>query len=270
VVASGHDRRTEQIMMSAQTPNQRDLESAVSESAADSELDRTRDRRVGTTLPVLGVAVLAVGASIGIILWRRARATGGDNRAATAPSRRRASAQSLDAVVVYESLFGTTRALAEAIAAGLRAGRAHVKVVRADRADPARASRADLLVVGGPTHAHGMSTGRSRAEAVSWTRDPSKGFKLDGAPPQMGLRNWLEHLPTSRQGSAAFDTRMNIPRVLSGAASVRIDRLLRSAGRRRVVAPASFVVTGYSGIKPTELQRARAWGFDLGRQALKR
>jgi hypothetical protein len=230
----------------------------------------TRGRPVGTTFQVLAVGVLAVGASVGIALWRRARATGVGHRAGTAASQGRASVQPLDAVVVYESLFGTTRALAEAIAAGLRAGRAHVKVVRADRADPARASRADLLVVGGPTHAHGLSTSRSRAEAVSWTRDPSKSFKLDGTPPRVGLRDWLAHLPTSGQRSAAFDTRMNIPRVLTGAASVRIDRLLRSAGRRRAVGPESFVITGYSGIKPAELARARTWGFDLGRQAAER
>jgi hypothetical protein len=60
---------------------------------------------------------------------------------------------------------------------------------------------------------------------------------------------------------------MGMPRVLSGAASARIDKLLRKAGRHRVSAPESFVVTKFAGAKPAELERARVWGKRLaGRQ----
>ncbi len=69
----------------------------------------------------------------------------------------------MDALVVVESVFGNTRAVAEAIAAGL-ADRMTVRVV--DVADaPTAVTGLDLLVVGGPTHAFGMSWSATRRSA---------------------------------------------------------------------------------------------------------
>ena len=60
------------------------------------------------------------------------------------------------AVVVYESMYGNTRVVAEAIGAGL--GEEHdVVVVPAGEADESVVDGAQLLVVGGPTHAHSMT-----------------------------------------------------------------------------------------------------------------
>ena len=59
----------------------------------------------------------------------------------------------MNAIVVYESIYGNTRAIAEAIAEGLGGAPA---VSPAEL--PADAAQADLLVVGGPTHIHGMAT----------------------------------------------------------------------------------------------------------------
>src|SRR4051794_34303203 len=54
------------------------------------------------------------------------------------------------ALIVYESMYGNTRQIAEAIAEGCRqAGEA--SVVRAASCDPAMLAGLDLLVIGGPT-----------------------------------------------------------------------------------------------------------------------
>lgn len=65
--------------------------------------------------------------------------------------------------VVYESLFGNTRLVAEAIAEGIQAAGpgAVVKCSPVTEAGPALAA-VDLLVVGGPTHFLGMTSQRSR------------------------------------------------------------------------------------------------------------
>ena len=79
----------------------------------------------------------------------------------------------MNAIVVYESIYGNTRAVAEAIAEGLGGAPA---VSPAEL--PADAAQADLLVVGGPTHIHGMATARSRRAAVEAphaTAAPSPG-----------------------------------------------------------------------------------------------
>jgi flavodoxin len=60
------------------------------------------------------------------------------------------------AVVVYESMYGNTHLVAGAIGAGLGTV-FDVCVVPVSEASAAVLDGADLVVVGGPTHAHGMS-----------------------------------------------------------------------------------------------------------------
>ncbi|MDX5309965.1 MAG: flavodoxin domain-containing protein, partial [Rhodococcus sp. (in: high G+C Gram-positive bacteria)] len=56
------------------------------------------------------------------------------------------------ALVVYESMFGNTRHVAEAVARGLGSA---VRTVPVTQAHEENLSDYDLVVVGGPTHAHG-------------------------------------------------------------------------------------------------------------------
>jgi flavodoxin len=63
----------------------------------------------------------------------------------------------MNALVVYKSIYGNTRAVAEAVADGL--GGAQVLAVHV-AARPV--AGAELLVVGGPAHLHGLATTRSR------------------------------------------------------------------------------------------------------------
>jgi flavorubredoxin len=70
----------------------------------------------------------------------------------------------VDVVIVYESMFGNTRSIAESIADGVRTGRpqATVSVLSVAEAVPEEIRKAALVVVGGPTHMRGMSTLSSR------------------------------------------------------------------------------------------------------------
>ena len=67
-------------------------------------------------------------------------------------------------LVVYESAWGNTRQIAEAIGDGFGAG-ATSTVVPVASAPPLDQVHADLLVVGAPTHAFGLSRPGTREDA---------------------------------------------------------------------------------------------------------
>lgn len=71
----------------------------------------------------------------------------------------------MKSVVIYDSRFGNTKVLSEAMGAALQV-QGPVRVLSVDEAVPESPVDADLLVVGGPTHDHGM---RARCGA-SWKR----------------------------------------------------------------------------------------------------
>jgi len=77
-------------------------------------------------------------------------------------------------VVVFESLFGNTRDVAESIAAGVTDALpgAQVDVLRVGEVVPERVASADLLIVGGPTHNGGPTTTLSRRACVAADREP--------------------------------------------------------------------------------------------------
>ncbi|MFB9385591.1 flavodoxin family protein [Pseudonocardia petroleophila] len=161
----------------------------------------------------------------------------------------------MDALVVVESMFGNTRRIAEAVALGL-GDRVHARVLEVGDPEAARAAAvADLLVVGGPTHAFGMSRPATRRSAAE-----------QGAPAvEVGLREWLADLAPAGPGrtAAAFDTRADRPRLPGSAASAAARRLRRS-GYAVVARPASFRVTGTTGpLVAGEEERARVWGVNL-------
>ena len=79
------------------------------------------------------------------------------------------------AVVVYESMYGNTHRIADAIGAGLEVA-FDVRVVPVSHAEPELIADADLVVVGGPTHAHGMSRASTRKAAVQAADKPVGGL----------------------------------------------------------------------------------------------
>jgi flavodoxin len=84
------------------------------------------------------------------------------------------------ALVVYESMYGNTHVVASNIADGLRATHEVTLVPVAD-ATADLVAEADLLVVGAPTHVHGLSTAPSGPTTVSGS-GPSHRFPKRPAP----------------------------------------------------------------------------------------
>jgi hypothetical protein len=166
------------------------------------------------------------------------------------------------ALVVYESFFGNTRSIAEAVAEGLRLEGCRPTVQEVSGAvPPADVARAELLVVGGPTHAFGLSRESTRADAER------QGGCVHRPGP--GLRDWLGRLPRSDACvAAAFDTRVDKVRHLPMSASRAAARILRRRGYTLVSKPAGFVVEDVEGpLAAGETQRALAWGRSIGRAA---
>ena len=164
------------------------------------------------------------------------------------------------AVIVYESMFGGTRRVAEAIADGL-ARTGSCTVVEVAHAPTVISRDTDLLVIGAPTHAFGLSTRDTRREAQEETPSPVISAEL-------GVREWLAALVvlTPHTRTAAFDTRLK-QRWLPGSAAHKIARTLAHQGLTPAADPVSFRVEGTTGpLLDGELARARGWGEALGRQ----
>jgi hypothetical protein len=171
------------------------------------------------------------------------------------------------ALVVYESMFGNTRDVAAAIADGLGA-HADVELVEVGAAPAELPEDVALIVVGGPTHAHGMSTAKSRA-------DSAKRFEPGLVSPGIGIREWLETVADAAfvPRIALFDTRIKGPGLLWGSAAQSAAKQLWRARIRTFVPPESFHVGGPTGpvvdrLIDGELERARAWGGRLGAAAV--
>jgi hypothetical protein len=171
------------------------------------------------------------------------------------------------AVVVFESMYGNTRAIAEAIGEGLRPA-LDTTVVPVGRAGPEVLDGAQFLVVGGPTHVHGMTRPRSRAAAAEMARDPHNHVVLEDGADGPGVREWLASLEHLNVFAAVFDTRMHGPAAFTGRASKGITRELVQLGAHVVVEPESFLVKKDNVLDPGEDARARRWGERLRDQIL--
>jgi hypothetical protein len=105
----------------------------------------------------------------------------------------------MDVAVVYESLFGNTRLVAEAIADRIRSAdpAARVSVTRTDATKLSEVDDACLLVVGGPTHMRRMSSPRSRQQGLQAARKAKDQQSSEPEPGAAGpgLREWLQRFP---------------------------------------------------------------------------
>jgi hypothetical protein len=173
------------------------------------------------------------------------------------------------ALIVYESMYGNTHVVATNIAAGLSA-RHDVTLVPVTRAAPELVAAADLLVVGGPTHLHRMSTAASRRWAADAARKQGSGLTMDPDADGPGVRGWLEgagSLGGQNTLAVAFDTRLSGAPLFTGRASRGISRLLAGHGCRMLAAPGSFLVSKKDTLRDGEAARARAWGAMIGAAA---
>jgi hypothetical protein len=164
----------------------------------------------------------------------------------------------MKAVVVYESHWGNTAAVAQAIADGIGPD---TLVLATDAADVSAVSGADLLVAGAPVL--GFSLPTERMEAAVADSGPSAPKPPDTSHPS--LRSWLSELPRGRGLGAAFETRV---RWSPGGATGAIERGLERAGYPTTGTPGKFIVTGrYGPLRAGEIDRARRWGAALAARA---
>jgi hypothetical protein len=162
------------------------------------------------------------------------------------------------ALVVYESMFGNTKLIAEAIAGGL-ARHSEVESVEVGQAPAVLDSEIELLVVGGPTHAFGLSRPGTRKSAAEQIDTPLVSAGI-------GIREWVTAIGTQSRAvsSAAFDTRIDKPRFPGSAAAAAAKRLGR-LGFHQVLPPESFFVEGSTGpLLAGEYERAHRWGESVG------
>ena len=158
-------------------------------------------------------------------------------------------------VVIYDSSFGNTARVAQAIGRGA-ATLGDVTVLSAAEAG-GRAEQADLLLVGGPTQRHRMS--------------PGLGTFIEALP-----RRSLQRVP-----AATFDTRYRMAAFLAGTAAREAAGRLRRAGCQLVAPPESFFIEkdvpprgerrrhALEGLEAGELERAEEWGRSVATAALR-
>jgi hypothetical protein len=161
------------------------------------------------------------------------------------------------ALVVFESMFGNTHQIADAVTEGL-SEHLPVEQVEVGAAPTIIGHDVELLVIGGPTHAFGLSRAGTRQSAAQQAED---GLVSTG----IGLREWLGALPegSSDVAVATFDTRISRPR-LPGSAAAAAEKRLRRLGFRILARSQSFFVEGTTGpLLRGERERARRWGEEL-------
>jgi flavorubredoxin len=145
----------------------------------------------------------------------------------------------MKAVVVYQSLWGNTASVAQAIAKGLGAG---AKALSTTEATPDKLKGVDLIVAGSPIHAFNLPS-----EATVKGADLPEGMEAS---------------------AAAFDTGVSGPLGRGGAS--RIVKRLKKAGLEPIAKPMGFRVamrttesTRKGALIDGEVERARAWGGEL-------
>jgi hypothetical protein len=160
----------------------------------------------------------------------------------------------MSTMVVYESLWGNTEKVAQAIAEGIGPGTTVVDVGEAPAAVP---DDVGLLVVGGPTHAFSMSRPSTRESAAD--------HGADAGHEDEGIREWLTEVKVpDGVDVATFDTRVTKTRRMPGSAAKAAARLVRHRHLGHLVDIESFFVEDSAGpLEPGEVLRARGWGRRL-------
>lgn len=168
----------------------------------------------------------------------------------------------MSVLIVVESMYGNTRAVADALAQGMRGeledgGRPRDVVVLDVAQAPARIGPdVELLLLGGPTHAFSMSRESTRKDALTVAGASGSAAR--------GMREWIdaaEGNPTLRV--ITFDTRVKV-RFIPGSAARSAAEALQEHCFGRAERGETFWVQDKAGpLRPGELERAAAWGAEL-------
>lgn len=159
----------------------------------------------------------------------------------------------MKAIVVYESFWGNTAAIARAIAEGIGPD---AQALSTSNAAEALRDGVDLIVAGAPLIAFSLPTDAMRDSLRNEMGAPSPA---DLSQPSM--RSWLDSVPRGTGRSAAFETGL---RWSPGSSAKTIAKDLSAKGYGQSADPQRFVVTGrYGPLKAGEVERARVWGARL-------
>lgn len=159
----------------------------------------------------------------------------------------------MKAIVVYESFWGNTAAIARAVAEGLGSGAEAMMVSAAQ----AVTEPIDLIVAGAPLLGFALPTEAMRDSLAK----PQPGAPRPADLSQPSMASWLASLPMGSGASTAFETRIWWS---PGSAAKTIAKRLAASGYRQVAEPERFLVIGrYGPVKDGEIERARRWGADL-------
>jgi flavodoxin I len=148
----------------------------------------------------------------------------------------------MKALVIYDSVYGNTEKVAQAIGEAIGG---EVKLARVGDVDVSQLKALDLLFVGAPTHA---------------------------ARPSPAAKEFLDKVePRALEGVkvAGFDTRLtNTWARIFGFAARGIANGLKKKGGTLMASPEAFYVEGSEGpLKDGELERAAAWARKIVQSA---
>ncbi len=146
----------------------------------------------------------------------------------------------MKAMVVYDSTWGNTEKIAQAIASGIGAG---TKALKASSSEAKDLNEVGLLVLGSP-----ILAGRPSAAMQAYV-------------------NWLSGAGPKNLSVATFDTRLTAKWVkIFGRASERIAETMKRKGSTLKGNPEGFYVTGPNGpLADGETERAIEWGKALSK-----
>jgi len=125
------------------------------------------------------------------------------------------------AIVIYDTQFGNTEKIAKALASGIKGQGVQVDCVKVDVVDVNKLAEYDLLAIGGPTLAFGMSK------------------------PMKDLLGKLEGIELRGKKAFAFDTKVRF--AFSGSAAKGIEGKLKGLGMSIVRPCSSAIVKGKEG-----------------------
>jgi hypothetical protein len=162
----------------------------------------------------------------------------------------------MKAIVVYESHWGNTAAIARAIAEGIGP---EARAMSTAEATGEALAGVELIVAGSPLLGFALPTeGMLKSIAANASRDP---VPPDLAHPSM--RAWLESLPPGSGSAAAFETRIWWS---PGSAAKAILQRLEQRGYRPLAKGQRFIVKDkYGPLREGELEKAKAWGAELAK-----
>lgn len=168
------------------------------------------------------------------------------------------------ALIVFESMFGNGRRVADLVATGLHEAGWEVDTVSV--IDAPQAPDAELLVLGAPTHALGLSRAATRASRSTHVASDADRRKVEAEPGADSGRGMREYLGTvtlhEQQPVGVYDTRGSRSPV--GGASRAMARRAAASGARLLTPAQRFVVDGFTGpLLEGEADRARQWGATL-------